>query len=90
MLYQNPELNDLIWIIIRAFESFYNTLLIKMTYFDEPNEREDNIMNEYLGQERFKKIKDEKELQRYEYRKGMKECNNLNEYYKLLVEDDIS
>lgn len=85
----DPELRDLAGIIIKAFESFYNTLLIKMTYFDDLTDRESSIMNEYLGQAKFKRIKVEKELIRHKHKKKMKECSNLNEYYKILVQDDI-
>lgn len=83
------ELRNLAGIITKAFESFYKTLLIKMTYFDEPNEKEDNIMNEYFGQAEFRKIKVEKRIKRHEHKKRMKECINLNEYYSLLIQDDI-
>jgi hypothetical protein len=39
-----------------------------MTYFDDANEREKSRINKYLGQDKFRKIKLEKEIKRYQHK----------------------
>ena len=84
------DLKDLVWIITKILKTFYNIFLIKITYFDGPDERENNIMNEYLGQKKFRRIRVEKELKRYQHRYQMKRCNNLLEYLTLWIDNNIA
>lgn len=64
-----------------------------MTYFDDANEREKSRMNEwmnkYIGQDKFRKIKVEKEIKRYQHKNQWGDCRNLNESYKLFIQGDI-
>jgi hypothetical protein len=80
------RLRDFIEALRNIHEREFSLLFHKWSFFEAPSEDEQRRINRLLGEKEARKIFKDTEMTRYQHRKKMRKCNDVDEYNQYLKE----